>query len=657
MKKYILPILTALLSLPFIGTAQFGSSNCVPVSPLQAIVCPGDSVLIQYNTPSSQNGQEFNFNFGTLPTGWSTTGTSIYSQPCLPGIDNTDYYWAASAGNTTPQINSPGFNLVCGGTIDFDMVFAVQGGSAPCEGPDLEQEGVELQYSTDGGATWTTIIYYSPGGFTLPAMPTTNGSIASGTTPYTSWNSFSVPLPPGALTVNTQIRWIQQNSSGTCCDNWGVDNIVINTAACGGVVVDWTQGTATDDTTSFYYTPSQDTFFVATIYDSTQFANGILDTLCITDTVFITVYQNTMTYDLVDTVYSYCPFDSIPESVLNVQNAPGPFSYDWTTGDTTANTILGGGPNKQDEIWFYVDVTDGCGFVRTDSVVMVVNQTLSIDTVFAQNATACDPDGYASALISGTTTTSGQPFYNWTGPGNPGPNSVDGTVITDVPSGWYYFTVVDDVCEATDSVFIGIDEPPVAAFTPANASGCSPVEVSFVNESENTSVYTWNFGDGSATVSSTDATHSFTQSSTVTLIAADASGCADTAFAVINVVPCGCTDPAAINYNPFALQDDGSCVYPIPVIQAPNVFTPDGDNINDLFFLDSEFTEEITLVITNRWGNVMYEGTGPNPAWDGTSQSGEEAAQGIYFYKYTAVGVLPDSEIEGHGFVHLERVK
>ena len=30
----------------------------------------------------------------------------------------------------------------------------------PCEGPDLANEGVYLEYSTDGGATWITIDYF-----------------------------------------------------------------------------------------------------------------------------------------------------------------------------------------------------------------------------------------------------------------------------------------------------------------------------------------------------------------------------------------------------------------------------------------------------------------------------------------------------------------
>ena len=41
--------------------------------------------------------------------------------------------------------------------------------------------------------------------------------------------------------------------------------------------------------------------------------------------------------------------------------------------------------------------------------------------------------------------------------------------------------------------------------------------------------------------------------------------------------------------------------------------------------------------------------------WDGMSKNGNEAVDGIYFYKYVAQGIVEGSEIEGHGFLHLFR--
>ena len=105
-----------------------------------------------------------------------------------------------------------------------------------------------------------------------------------------------------------------------------------------------------------------------------------------------------------------------------------------------------------------------------------------------------------------------------------------------------------------------------------------------------------------------------------------------------------------------AVEDDGSCIYPIPEVIVPNVFTPNTDSDNDIFFLKTINTAELELIITNRWGNVMYESLSANPGWDGLSPSGSPAAEGVYFYRYRAYGVQGSGDpVEGHGFFHLVR--
>ncbi|MDG1330909.1 MAG: hypothetical protein P8P74_01155, partial [Crocinitomicaceae bacterium] len=126
-------------------TQPGGDCNGVTVD----FTAQGDAVL-----PVLSN----NFNLGVAGPGWASTGGATFSQPCGPGIDGTPYYWA-STSTGTPQLTTVGFDVACGGTITFDMVYSTQGGAAPCEGPDLPDEGVTLQYSTNGGATWTVIQY------------------------------------------------------------------------------------------------------------------------------------------------------------------------------------------------------------------------------------------------------------------------------------------------------------------------------------------------------------------------------------------------------------------------------------------------------------------------------------------------------------------
>ena len=90
-------------------------------------------------------------------------------------------------------------------------------------------------------------------------------------------------------------------------------------------------------------------------------------------------------------------------------------------------------------------------------------------------------------------------------------------------------------------------------------------------------------------------------------------------------------------------------------LEIPNIFTPNGDSLNDFFVpIKFEGVKNINFTIVNRWGVIMYESTNQIIKWDGKSQDGKEAYDGVYFYKmdYTEP-IEGDKEI--HGFLHLER--
>ena len=265
-------------------------------------------------------------------------------------------------------------------------------------------------------------------------------------------------------------------------------------------------------------------------------------------------------------------------------------------------------------------------------------------------ATACNPTGAVAGFGSGI---SGVPLYQWSGPGPNSPNSTTASVFQDLPSGWYYFSIKDNVCIVRDSIFLEQDSGPVAKFTASTVNGCSPMTVTFTNTSENTDTYVWDFGNGE-TLSTTDkTTHTivYTQSATVNLIAG-ADGCDVTYQLDIKVSDCGCMDPNALNYDPNAQLDDGNCQYPAPEVLVPNVFTPDGDEVNSLYFLSPVNVLEFEMSIFNRWGNLMYHSTNLDGSWDGNI-SGTPAPEGIYFLKYVAKGYV--ETIEGHAFLHLIR--
>ncbi|MCH2224369.1 MAG: gliding motility-associated C-terminal domain-containing protein [Crocinitomicaceae bacterium] len=645
MKKVLSIIALAVLS--FTGNTQVCNVSVSPAA--DTTICPGDSVFISVVASITSGTQSFSFNAGVLPPGWAVGGGTNFGAPCGQNGSGTAYYWASTAGTGTPFMSTAAYDISCGGDLVFDMAYSIQGNAAPCEGPDLANEGVEVQYSLNNGLDWFPITYFNPGGFQEPQNPQTTGSVATGPTAYTTWNTYTVPIPAAAYSTSTMFRWIQENSSGANFDNWGVDEVFVNAGPCNSAFVNWSNGLM--DTTSFWAVPNADTNFVALVYDTL----GVLQ--CTSDTLNIFVHQNTMTYDLVDSVFAVCPTDSFDVEVLNFANALTPFTTSWSTNSTTNPTTIGTNGNKQDTILYYVDVTDGCGYVTTDSIVMIVNQTLTVDEVITGPASACAPDGYVSAIVSGATTNSGQPLYEWTGPGNPGAYNIDGTVLANIPTGWYYFTVTDDVCTEYDSAFVDITNPPIASFTGAPLSGCAPLNVTFTNTSQNSTSFEWDFGNANVvTVSNmNNQVETFISSSTVMLVAFDDANCSDTSYLSVAVTPCGCTDPTATNYNPLASIDDGTCIYPTPTVTSPNVFTPNDDNANDVFELTVTNASNVDMVIVNRWGNVMIEKSGLDTTWDGTNPAGDPAEDGTYFVKYVVTGIDGSTQIEGHSFIQITR--
>lgn len=217
----------------------------------------------------------------------------------------------------------------------------------------------------------------------------------------------------------------------------------------------------------------------------------------------------------------------------------------------------------------------------------------------------------------------------------------------------YTINECGDTLVSTDTLYI-LDAP-FAALSASVLEGCEPLEVTFTNSSTDADSYDWDFGNGqSTTVTNTNSqTQVYSTPATIELIATYDGICPDTATVSINAYVCGCTSPTATNYNPNATVDDGSCFYPNPTVVAPNVFTPNNDEENTVFELNTTNATSIELRITNRWGQVMFEGTGLNPVWDGKSK-GKDVEEGVYFYQYKVTGITGEV-LEGHGFLHLIR--
>lgn len=124
----------------------------------------------------------------------------------------------------------------------------------------------------------------------------------------------------------------------------------------------------------------------------------------------------------------------------------------------------------------------------------------------------------------------------------------------------------------------------------------------------------------------------------------------------------GCYVITAIDsFGNESVQSANVCVDNCPVYELPNVFTPNGDNINDLFrALPYKFVEDIDIKIFNRWGHLMFETTNPDVLWDGkNSDTKMTVSDGVYYY----ICQVNEIRLEGivphflKGFVHVYNVK
>lgn len=96
------------------------------------------------------------------------------------------------------------------------------------------------------------------------------------------------------------------------------------------------------------------------------------------------------------------------------------------------------------------------------------------------------------------------------------------------------------------------------------------------------------------------------------------------------------------------------CVDNCPEYKLPNVFTPNGDGVNDTFKpISSKFIASGTFTVFNRWGDVIFSTADLNIGWDGKHQkTGNLVADGVYQYiaefnKKTINGLVPD-KINGY---------
>lgn len=75
-------------------------------------------------------------------------------------------------------------------------------------------------------------------------------------------------------------------------------------------------------------------------------------------------------------------------------------------------------------------------------------------------------------------------------------------------------------------------------------------------------------------------------------------------------------------------------------IEIANVFTPNGDGVNDVWKLPfADGNSEKQVFIVNRWGNLITQGALNGFLWDGKDANGNAVSDGVYFYKVSDTNI------------------
>lgn len=83
----------------------------------------------------------------------------------------------------------------------------------------------------------------------------------------------------------------------------------------------------------------------------------------------------------------------------------------------------------------------------------------------------------------------------------------------------------------------------------------------------------------------------------------------------------------------------GPCEWDIP-----NVFTPNSDGVNDVFRVYKNCDAVIHMRIYDRWGQVVFDETGPDPMWNGVARGVDQPME-VYAYVITLTWTEQGSEV------------
>lgn len=608
---------------------------------------PGIGVVSVVETNSfgcESNPVSYNVSINVLLTPVAPTGPTTLCANTSQGITYTTLGTPGSSYNWFAQ----GGNIVSGnGTNSVNVDWAVTG---PATVLLWYQETSITSVDTCFGLSDTLSITINPipvtGSITGPTgiCVTDSGSFSvnntSGSTYNWTVNGGTLISGNGTNTINAGnwttsgtavISVIETNSIG-CTGNTVNYNLTVNALpnvnagtdasvcigqgvylnATGGNFYVWSPTTGLSDPNIHdpFASPTTATTYIVLVTDS----NGCKNT----DSVLVSV--NSLPNIIVTNNSAICTGSNIQLS------ASGGNSYQWSPNGTLSNdTIYNPVANPTLTTTYTVVVTDGNTCVDSAFVTITVNPLpipfVNADTLICAGTNA---QLFASGGVS----------YLWTPSATLNNANAQSPIASPTVPTTYVVTVTDaNGCSNDTSTTVNININPQASFTVNNGDlsdvTCDGYDGTLTNTSVDAFTYLWIFPNGTTSTDlNPQVQFNLSGNNTITLIATN------------NV----CNDTAVVDFASTIIGDIFS--------QIPNIFTPNGDNLNDCFDLGSEvdLTDCSHWEVYNRWGKKVFENSSAHPCWNGKKDgSGADLSDGTYYI------VVEIADKKYHGSITLVR--
>ena len=314
--------------------------------------------------------------------------------------------------------------------------------------------------------------------------------------------------------------------------------------------------------------------------------------------------------------------------------------------DGSATVVAGGGTNIISYSWspsggngatasnlsagtYTVTVSDDNGCNEQESItitepdVLVASVSQSGDIAPYDISCYNYSDGWAQSDPTGGVPATAGYNYNWVTAGS---SISTNYYIENLSAGNNYTVTITDANGCTVSESTGILTQPTdfVANVTSNYTGpqAGPFNVIFTDNTTSADPYNfeWTFADNS-TENYPNGTSSFNISFDTLDVGLNY------IYVTLENEVTGCIDSVG-----FRIDVQG-----IPEIH--NVFTPNGDNVNDYFDFEEYAMQEISVEIYNRWGQIVYSWDIPNYQWDGRDFDGRNLSEGVYYYVLSSTGI------------------